>query len=330
MFTYSRKYFMLLVLVWAGHSVLWAQSVETRQHKAEVDSLVERMAQVHADQVLMSKRADSLAQAITRLKQRAKTPLNDGALETAYRTSQIMAESLQKTQAEAQYIDQLLRQKAERLLKNLNDDLARLALETKAAKARREQERYEQLARELQVCRQWQKHCQEILASPPTTILIYEVRVLPEDDAATLSRKADFLRDQADRLERESKRVTQKLAELNEEAKLRTRMTEFVGDLALFEPSNEGVRGGEQTTPAFQSSIDRNEMSANAVQQAAFSPSELMIPLIWPDKVSALSLQDLYDWQKRLRRAQTRLRAQADSLKQRASEIEAMSRMPHE
>ncbi|NUO83399.1 hypothetical protein HUU05_25280, partial [candidate division KSB1 bacterium] len=183
---------------------------------------------------------------------------------------------------------------------------------------------------ELQVCRQWQKHCQEILASPPTTILIYEVRVLPEDDAATLSRKADFLRDQADRLERESKRVSQKLAELDDEAKLRTRMTEFVGDLALFEPSNEGVRGGDQTTPATQSSIDRNEMSATAVQQAAFSPSELLIPLIWPDKVSALSLQDLYDWQKRLQRSQTRLRTQADSLKQRASEIEAMSRMQHE
>ncbi len=332
MFTSSRK-FLLLLLMLGCNSSLRAQSSETIQRKAELDSLANKFVKVHAGQVVMSRRADSLAQAITRLKSRPASPLNERALDAAYRDSQTLADTLQKAQSEEQYLDQLLRQKAEHLLKNLSHEIMGLVQNANEAKTQRDQKKYAQFTRAAQVCRQWQKQCQEILASPPTTILIYEVRVHPDDDAATLLRKADFLHDQADRLEREGQRLKQKLTELREEATLRSRMTEFAQDLALLEPSNESAQRNPNTGRSDFENSGFNDGSLAGVVNAnreAFSSAEVLIALSWPEQVSELSLQDLSDWQKRLRQAQKRLHTQADSLKQKAEELEALSRVRQE
>ena len=140
MFTHTIK-LLALATSFAGSHTLWAQSPLARQTKAEVDSLAQRLAKVHAGQVLMSKRADSLAQAITRMKTPPETPLKTLALEKALLTSQIWAETLQKTQAEEQFLDQALRQKAETLLKNLSADLERLTAPLNEAKQHHQKQR---------------------------------------------------------------------------------------------------------------------------------------------------------------------------------------------
>ena len=321
MFTHTIK-LLALATIFAGSHTLWAQSPLARQTKAEVDSLAQRLAKVHAGQVLMSKRADSLAQAITRMKTPPETPLKTLALEKALLTSQIWAETLQKTQAEEQFLDQALRQKAETLLKNLSADLERLTATINEAKKHNQKQLREQLQQELQLCRQWQEHCHKILASPPTKILIYEVRVEPNDDANALSRKSDFLRDQSDRLERESKRLASRLEELQREKKLRTSMHEFGEEIALFDPSNEGISPGKQTA----SRADGQSTGAfdTRLSEGSFSSSQLLIALSWPDNISDLSPQDLTDWIKHLQHIKERLRVQADSLRQRATDFEAL------
>ncbi len=327
MFTHAVK-IIALVTVLGSSVALWAQSAETRQRKAEVDSLAERLAKVHAGQVLMSKRADSLVQAVTRLKAQPDSPLSAPALEAALSTSQTLAETLQKSQAEELFLDQALRQKAEQLLKNLSADLERLVETSNQAKQQNDKPRYNALKQELQICRQWQKRCQEILASPPTTILIYEVRVEPNDDANALSRKADFLRDQSDRLERESKRLEKKIAEFRAEASLRTRVSEFEQEVAMLEPSNEGLGGGNKTGEANTQSSGFYDFEAGLSDagRAKFSSAEIIISLSWPDNASNLSLQNLSAWIKHLQHTQKRLRVQADSLRQRATDFETLRR----
>ncbi len=319
----------LKILVLAGalgaSSALMAQSPETRQSKAEVDSLTARLAEIHAGQALMSKRADSLAQAITRLKLQKSSPLNAPALEAALRHSQTFAEALQKTQAEEQFLDQALRQKAEKLLKNLSADLDRLTLAARQASQRKERQLGKQLQQELKLCRQWQEQCQKVLDTPPTKILIYEVRANPEDDATTLGRKADFLRDQSDRLVRETERLEQKLAELRREESLRERMREFEQEIVMLEPSNEGQQQqtdsralGTQGT-GLSDGGTRDSESTRATSSFA---GTLVFAFTWPNNIANLSMQDLNDWIKHLQQTQKRLRAQADSLQQRAAEIE--------
>lgn len=324
MFTRRLKIFVMTGALGMS-TALSAQSSETRQSKAEVDSLTARLTQVQASQALMSKRADSLAQAITRLKLQKPSPLNAPVLENALRNSQTLAEALQKTQSEEQFLDQALGQKAEKLLRNLNADLDRLTLAARQASQRKEKQLGKQLQQELKLCRQWQEHCQRVLDSPPTKILIYEVRANPEDDAATLARKADFLRDQSDRLVRETERLEHKLADLRREESLRDRMREFEQEIVMLEPSNEGSQ--QQTSSRDVGAqgtglSDGSTRGSEGTQATSSFAGTLIFAFNWPNNIANLSMQDLNDWIKHVQQAQKRLRAQADSLKQRAAEIE--------
>lgn len=310
---------------------LWAQSLETRASKTEVDSISARLTQLHAQQALMSKRADSLAQAITRMKTQTASPSSASALEAALRTSKIWADALQKTQAEEQFLDQALRQKAETLLKNLSNDLDRLTSAANQAAQKKDKQLGKQLQQELKLCRQWQEQCQKVLENPPTKILIYEVRVDPEDDTQALVRKADFLRDQSDRLRRETERLEQKLAELRQEESLRARMREFEQEIVLLEPSNEGMREGrtEQTSSAFGTGIsDRDALDAQTRRESSSFAGSVVFAFNWPNNIANLSMQDLNDWIKHLQQTQKRLRAQADSLRQRATAVESLRPTP--
>lgn len=307
-----------------GLSQVAAQSHETRVLKAEMDSLAHRLSEIQTAQQFMSRRADSVAQAISRLKTRTPSPLEARSLDEAYRASQIVADSLQVLQSKTQAADRQLRQKAEALLKNLNTEIASLAGAKAEAKKKRQSGLDQRLSVELQSCRQWQKICQEILGEPPPPVLIYEVRVTPEDDARTLQRKADFLRDQADRLERELRALDQKLADMRNEAKLRHQMQEFAQEVAMFDPINEGLSagatGGTTNLAATSGPLDfHSSESANAGAAA-------LVVLNWPGNVNDLSDQDLGDWQKRLQQWHARRQAQADSLRLRAAEIEKASR----
>ena len=167
---------------------------------------------------------------------------------------------------------------------------------------------------------------------PPPPVLIYEVRIEPDDDARILLRKADFLRDQADRLEREMRAFEQKLASMREEAGLRVRMQEFTQELALLDPANEGLRANNATASG-QSDFASSAASSAESRVAEAGSGAAVDPLIswtWPGSVSDLSDQDLRAWQKRLEQWRARRQTQADSLRRRAEDFEKMGRAKEE
>ncbi len=325
--------FLLVFIFFSACAQVWAQSQESRFLKTELDSLAERLAGIHAGQQLMSKRADSVAQAISRLKSRPASPLETRSLNEAYRASQIVADSLQGLQNRGQTMDRRLRQKAEALLKNLNTEMAAMAEAKTAAQKQRDRNAGQRLNQEIQSCRQWQKICRQILDEPPPPVLIYEVRIAPDDDARTLQSKADFLRDQADRVERELRAYDHKLAAMREETTLRQRLQEFSQELALFDPANEGLRARERDEAAGLASRTDNIPVLESSAAQSFNSRASVEPLIsfnWPGNVSDLSDQDLRAWQKRLQQWRVQRQAQADSLRRRAGEIEDLSRAKEE
>lgn len=329
----ARKLFILAIF-FGCHAHAIAQSPESRLLKAEMDSLAQRLSKIHAGQQVMSKRADSVAQAISRIKAKQPSPLEARSLNDAYRTSQLLADSLQSLQSKAQSTDRRLRQKAESLLKNLNAEMLSLAEAKSAAQKKNDRQTSQQLNTELQSCRQWQRFCQEILEEPPPPVLIYEVRVEPDDDARTLQRKADFLRDQADRVERELRAFEQKLAALREESELRNRMQEFSQDLALLDPTNEGLRAAgsaaDNKTISSESGAGDFAASRAALEAASTVAIDPLISFNWPGNVSDLSDQDLREWQKRMQQWRARRQTQADSLRRRAEDFEKLARVKEE
>lgn len=329
-----RQVYRFLGLVWVSllSGVVLAQTPQIQGQKVEIDSLLENLLEVQVKQKVMSRQADSLARAISALKQRQSSPFEARNLEAALARSQKIADSLQLVQAREQNLDRLVRQKAELLLKNLNDEMSRLAELGKQAKKSGNTAARERVTHEIKTYRQWQSFCQQILAEPPPAIIIYEVRAEPNDDEAALKRKADFLRDQADRLAREVKRLYQRLRDVREEESVRRRVNEFASEIALLEPLNEGVRSsGAQSTAGFGPEQSDNLSITEGVARSAevFSASVTggaIVALSLPAKISDLSSQDLRKWQDRLQQLLEQRQAQVDSLQRRAEAFEQLGR----
>lgn len=329
-----RIAYRFLGILWVSllSSAVLAQAPHIQDQKVKIDSLLQNLLEVETKQKVMSRQADSLARAIGALKQRQTSPFEARNLEAALARSQRIADSLQLVQAREQNLDRLVRQKAELLLKNLNDEMSRLAELGKQAKKSGDTAERERVTREIKTYRQWQSFCQQILAEPPPAIIIYEVRAEPNDDEAALKRKADFLRDQADRLAREVKRLDQRLQDVREEETMRRRVNEFASEIALLEPLNEGVRGSNsQSTASFGPAQTDNLSVTEGVTRSAevFSAASTggaIVAFNLPAKISDLSSQDLRKWQERLRLLLEQRQAQVDSLKRRAEAFEQLGR----
>jgi hypothetical protein len=301
-------------------SPLAAQAPEKATLQHEVESLSTRLARLQKQQQGLSRQADSLARDIQRRKQQSPSLLQDRSLNAALRFSQTLADSMQLLQQEENRVDRLLRQKAEQLLKILNEEIARLANEGEKLKREKNSRQREQVAAELLECREWQRRCQALLEQPPPPIIIYEVEAKPEDTPEVLRRKADFLRDQADRLHREVKRLDGKIAEIKDETQVRERVADFANDLALLDPNRETVSGtssaGSRASSEFVQIDSKNAAGENlALLQSQFA---------WPTKLGELSFDDLERWRGTLDQQKKRRQAQADSLAQRARAIEQL------
>ncbi len=315
---------MLSLSAFAGLP-LFAQVPERGNLQNEVGSLSTHFARLRQQQQSLSQQADSLARDIQRRKQQSPSLLQDRSLNAALRFSQTLADSMQQLQQEENRVDRLLRQKAEQLLKILNEEIARLANDGEKLKRGKNSKQREQVKAELLECREWQRRCQALLEQPPPAIIIYEVEVKPEDTPETLRRKADFLRDQSDRLRREVKRLDGKIAEIKDETQVRERMTDFASELALLDPNREGVSGGAPSTGALNAGSSAPDVRESGLQQEA--SKDLTLPLsqlAWPGKVGDLSFDDLERWRGTLDQQKKRRQTQADSLLQRARAIEQL------
>jgi len=293
----------------------------------ELDDLSTNLERLHRQQQILSLQADSLAKDIQRRKQQTPSLLQERGLDAALRFSQTLADSLQMLQGREQRLDLTLRQKAEALLKILNDDIARLVKQGEALKRDKNFSPREQIGRELQQCREWQRRCQAWLEQPPPSIMIYQVEAQPDDTPETLRRKSDFLRDQSDRLRREVKRLETKITGIRDETQVRRRVADFAADLSLLDPNREGVASpssGDVNTGALgaeRSSKDFAELS---------NPVAAQLPVYqnWPAQLGELSFDELERWQRQLERQKKQRQTQADSLMRRAAEIEKQIGQP--
>lgn len=316
----AHKIALFLLL---SHLPLMAQTPERNKLQSELDNLSTTLQHMHRQQQTLSLQADSLAQVIQRRKQQTQSLLQERTLDGLLRISQTLADSLQALQTREQKADAVLRQKAEALLKILNDDLTRLVKENEALKKRGQTPERELLGRELLQCREWRQRCQNWLEQPPPAIFIYQVEAQPEDTPETLRRKADFLRDQSDRLRREVKRLETKVAAIRDETQVRQRMDDLAADLTLLDPNRDGVVSSPVNADASTSGLtpqrDTKEATAG-LSTSATAP--LPFYQNWPAQLNGLSFEDLERWRGQLEKQKKQRQAQADSLMKRAVEIE--------
>jgi len=308
-------------------SSLPAQTPERSKLQGEMENLSTNLERLHRQQQLLSLQADSLARDIQGRKQRAPSLLQERGLDAALRFSQTLADSMQALQAREQRLDHLLRQKAEALLKILNDDISRLVKQSEELKRSKNVSQREQAAAELMQCRKWQRRCQEWLEQPPPAIIIYQVEAQPDDTPETLRRKTDFLRDQADRLRRDVKRLEVKIANIRDETQVRRRVADLVMDLSLLDPNRESLSSPSNEKAANAPGPDRGA-GLGADAESSNLANSLPIYQNWPAELDELSFEDLERWRGKLEQQKKQRQAQADSLGRRALEIEKLIGKP--
>ncbi|MDZ7361238.1 MAG: hypothetical protein ONB46_10995 [candidate division KSB1 bacterium] len=306
---------------------LLAQTPGRIKLQSELDDLSTTLERLQRRQQLLSLQADSLAKDIQRRKQQAPSLLQERGLDAALRFSQTLADSLQMLQGREQRLDFSLRQKAEVLLKILNEDIARLVKQGEALKRGKDLASHAQIMRELQQCRDWQRRCQAWLEQPPPSIIIYQVEAQPGDTPETLRRKSDFLRDQSDRLRREVKRLDAKITDIRGETQVRRRVADFAADLSLLDPNREGV-ASPSSGDASTSLLGVERGSKDAVQLSNPASAQLPVYQNWPAQLGELSFDELEWWRRQLERQKKQRQAQADSLMKRAAEIDKQIGQP--
>jgi hypothetical protein len=318
-----------LLLIFALTSLsLAAQTPERTVLQAQLDSLSTNLSDLQRRQQVLSKQADSLAKDIQRRKRQAPSILQDRGLDASLRFSQMLADSLQQLQQQRQHGDRALRQKAEQLLKILNDEVDRLAKTREQFKGKKNLAQDQRVAAELQECLEWQRRCREWLDQPAPPIIIYEVEAKPEDTPETLRRKADFLRDQADRLQREVKRVDAKLVEIDERTKVHERVGDLLTDLSLSDPSRDAAPG--TANPGSEPVTAGGEAGLHTDRQNALGAPNTQLTTLqpWPSRLDDLSFEELTRWRKIMEQQKKQRRAQSDSLLQRAKAIERLIEKP--
>lgn len=306
---------------------LLAQTPERLKLQSELDDLSTTLVRLQRRQQVLSLQADSLAKDIQRRKQQTPSLLHERGLDAALRFSQTLADSLQMLQGREQRLDFSLRQKAEALLKILNDDIVRLVKQGEALKHEKNFLAREQIARELQQCRDWQRRCQIWLEQPPPSIIIYQVEAQPDDTPETLRRKSDFLRDQSDRLRREVKRLDAKITDIRGETQVRRRVADFAADLSLLDPNREGV-ASPSSGDASAGVLGAERSSKDFAQLSNPAAAQLPVYQNWPAQLGELSFDELERWRKQLEQQKKQRQAQADSLMKRAAEIEKQIGQP--
>ena len=308
-------------------SIASAQTPLRQKLRTGLDSLEARYRSASTASARLSRQADSLAAVIQQRKGgKSRSILSDRALADELRRSQELANDLQAArQIEATKLDSLL-QKAEQMLKILNDEITRLTVQFSAAKSDGDSAQQKKLAAELREAEQLRQRCQALLQNVPAPAPLLEVRLNPDDSPEALAQKADFLLDQSDRLRRNATRAEAKSKHLRQEINMRERLADFVQDLRVFDPGSETPKSvGEAKNP--RGEVVPISSDVNAGRESFLAGSSQIVlanEQLWPQDIAQLSDAELKKWISRLESQRRHWAAQADSLANQAKAFSAL------
>lgn len=292
-------------------------TLEVRFERA--DSLL-RATLSHRDS--LAAKAAKLASEISELK--AGGDLNyfqRSRLESLLRDSQQLSRGLEAAERQISEYDRSMREIGNDLLDAYGEAIQEKVsgIERASATAR------SSLTAELELLRKRQARLQGRLAQSYPRIRLVTVEIDSQDTPSEIRRKADLLRDQADKLSARRTWLQKKAKEIASEVDLRRRMSEFVDEVTLLDPTDEGLSG--DAVQAAAKGVPAEAVPSNRLSdvQAGQPPATglFLSPRQWEGLVNPGQLSDseLRTLLKTLEKEGERLASQADSLGQVARDF---------
>ena len=236
-------------------------------------------------------------------------------LERLLKDSQDLSKEIEKIDSKLQSLNKLYRKTGNQLIRLYDSDINKGL--KKLEENQLSPELRQNLILKIEALRAKKEDVKRKIAPDDLRELrLLRLKIEPEDTPKQIRQKADLLKDQEDKIRSLTNQINRQTNELQKELEIRTRIGEFVTDLALFDQQEEAL-GDVNVSEEALNVVRENEPATDFTMDPKFIQENLLVGQRNFD-FSSLSSEQLEDVIYNLKESQSRLHALADSLAQQA------------
>ena len=312
LFAFGVFIFIVLTIPLAS---LYSQDSSIINLENEFSQIGSSISQLNNKRQMLSKQVQAYATEIQELKNKDKINyFQRQRLEGLLKDSQDLSKQIETIDSKVQSLNKLYRKTGNQLIRLYDSDINKSLKNLE--KKQLSPELRQSLILEIETLRAKKEDVKRKIAPDELKeFRLLRLEIEPEDTPKQIKQKADLLKDQEDKLRSLENQINKQTKELQKEVEIRTRIGEFVTDLALFDQQEEALG---DVNPSTEALVDFGELPGpESGVDRAFIQENLLVGQKNFD-FSSLSSERMEDVIENLKERQNRLHALADSLARQA------------
>jgi len=301
----------IFALIIFSNSLLYAQQVDEQLLKRQEQNLASQIQAANTDQSKLIQQSDSLAILIQDLKKKQSLNIfQRQKLEDLLKSSQQLEQDIIEVEQKIASLDHEHQLVLKQLIDYYDREIEKIIdIQKRQPLPPGQQKTQYQRLTALKTDRN--KYLRKIKSNLINVQMNREIRIEKTDSYQAIKQKADLLKDQEDKIRKQLKSVEKKVADLENELKLRNRMNELISDTYLLDRPNETLLPPAQANATREADQMFNTIKNSELQN--MSLSDISNFLITTD-VNVISNLDLDYYIQDLKHVKTMLNRSADSL----------------
>ncbi len=303
--------YILITLILFGNSLIYAQEINEQLLKQQEQNLASQIQIAIVEKSKLMQQGDSLATVIQDLKKKPNLNIfQRQKLEDLLKFSQQLEQKIFEIDQKMSLLDHDHQFALKKLIDYYDSEIEKIVDQQKIRSLPEDQQKseYQKLVA-LKIDRD--KYLKKIKSNLINIPMDREIQIHVTDSYQAIKQKADLLKDQENKIRKQLKAVEKKVADLENERKLRNRMNELISDTYLLDKPNETL------LPPVQENATREvDQTFNTIKNSELenmSLSDISNFLITTD-VNRISHLDLDYYIQDLKHVKTMLNRSADSL----------------
>ncbi len=313
---------ILILSALFGANLLAQEIVSLEKELARLDSLIEQQSNLRT---ILIRDLAAYAKEIQDLKAKeSRSYFQQQRLERLLKDSQDVTRKIEKIDSQVQSLQNAYVKNANRLVYLYDAEISKRLKQLENQKL--ESTRQRELLAEIERLRLRAEATKEKIGeSKIMNLKIPRLAIEADDSPKQIEQKADLLKDQEDKLRATAARIEKQTADLKKEMELKSRMSDLMTDLSVFDQQEEAMgnvntfdvqdltgEAGAPTSPdgQFGNEAGRGQIGKAIEQSLIFGQTDF--------DFGTLSPEELEDVIANLKKQEQRLKAQADSLARQA------------
>ena len=303
--------YIIITLILLSSSLIYAQKVNEQLLKQQEQNLASQVQMATIEKSKLIQQGDSLATLIQDLKKKSSLNIfQRQKLEDLLKSSQQFEQDMIEIDQKIYALDHEHQLVLKQLIEYYDGAIEQIvAIQKKKRLQSAQQKAQYQRLTALRTDRD--KYLRQIKSNLINVPMDGEIQIEATDSYQAIKQKADLLKDQEDKIRKQARAVEKKVADLENERKLRNRMNELISDTYLLDKPNETL------LPPAQVDANREvDQTFNTIKNSELNNmtlSDISNFLITTD-VNRISHLDLDYYVQDLRQVKTMLNRSADSL----------------